>query len=356
MFSLSLVEDPARAVLQARVDHFPNLVTWATIVVAVGVVLEGVEIIHDVIAWSKRKSREKRERVDLEEVAKIFPTGEVRRETESHSDHARWVKRLLRLGLITVVIGVVGEWRYGAKLEAAHNAVHEYDIAKLADADKKAGEAATSARTAHDEADAVKTETDELTIRLGNAATQLGIIEQDIRAQGPRWRLLKKAAPELVKNLAPFTGQRVTLFVCGRLGSQDGETLSTWGAIAEMLNADGAKWKVEHGGLEYFDRGCSPSGGQPLGQGMMVFVNKHAPPATMEAAKALGEGLAKVLPPSPDKMPGLIDPDFSQKHMQPVEGKDTPWAMVANDPDLITMLIGAHPQQEAVTSKTKTNH
>jgi hypothetical protein len=117
-----------------------------------------------------------------------------------------------------------------------------------------------------------------------------------------------------------------------------------------MLNADGAKWKVENGGLEYFDS-CSPGGGQPLGQGMMVFVNKHAPQSTMEAAKALGGGLANALPQSRDKMPGIIDPDFTHLIQQksallrlPVD-KDSPWAIVADDPDLITILIGAHPQQ-----------
>lgn len=227
---------------------------------------------------------------------------------------------------------------------------------KAQSAEHKADVADTAAGKAQDKADAVAKQADVLKDRMEAASKKLGKLEHDIIAQGPRWRLLKKATPELVKNLAPFSGQRVRLFVCGRLGSQDGETLSTWGAIAEILNADGARWKVEHGGLEYFDRGCSPSGGQPLGQGMMVFVNKEAPERTMKAAKALGEGLAKVLPPSPNKMPGIIDPDFSKKYSQPIEGKDIPWAMVANDPDLITVLIGAHPQQDVVKSKIKTNH
>jgi hypothetical protein len=212
-------------------------------------------------------------------------------------------------------------------------------------AENKASEAGTSADEAQHKADTVAKQAGGLTMRIEAASRKLGALEQDIRVQGPRWSLLAKAAPDLTKQLSAFTGQRVELFVCGRIGSVDGETLSTWGAIANMLEADGAKWKVEHGGLSFFDRCSGPSGSQPLGQGLMVFVNKHASTTTMEAAKTLGEGLAKALPPSPNKMPGIIDPDFSRRFSQPIEGKDTPWAMVANDPELITVLIGAHPQQ-----------
>jgi hypothetical protein len=98
MFSLSLIEDPARAALQTQISHFSKLVALAEIVVAIGVALEGVEIVHDVIGWRKRRSRAKRERGNLEEVASIFPTDETRAETEPPADYPRWVKRLLRLG------------------------------------------------------------------------------------------------------------------------------------------------------------------------------------------------------------------------------------------------------------------
>jgi hypothetical protein len=221
---------------------------------------------------------------------------------------------------------------------------------KAEDADRRAKTALTDSGTAQQEADAVAMQADALTLRMKGASRTLGQLEQDIVAQGPRWRLLKKAAPELTKQLAPFAGQRAELFICGRLGSQDGETLSTWGAIANILDSDvvsgaaGAKWKLVPTNLVFFDRGCSPGGGQPLGQGVVVMVSKRASQATMDAAKALGEGLLKALPPSPSNALSVIDPDFSQRFVQPIEGKETPWAMAANDPDLITVLIGAHPQ------------
>jgi hypothetical protein len=161
MLSFPSIVDPVRDILNSHVRHFSKLVGWSTVIVAIGVALEGVEIVHDVIAWMKRRSREKSERAALREISDLFPASDVRGETESHSDHPRWVKRLLRLGLIMVVVGVVGEWRCGAKLEDAHNAVHEYDLAKLTEADQKAGDAATSAKIAHEEADAVKSIADE---------------------------------------------------------------------------------------------------------------------------------------------------------------------------------------------------
>jgi len=127
-----------------------------------------VEIVHDVIAWIKQKRREKREITALKEVAKIFPSSETRGQTESHSDHPRWVKRVLRAGLIAVVIGVVGEWRYGARLEDSHNAIHKYDVAKLTAAEQKVGDAAISAQIAEDASKVAKKEsTDAFSIAKG---------------------------------------------------------------------------------------------------------------------------------------------------------------------------------------------
>lgn len=284
-----------RADFQKFRDWYFFLLLASTGIVALGLVLEAPEIIHDLYGIFRRKSMELR----------YWLAPSMHRREYLAPD---WMKVCTAVGWLLIVLGVMGEFVFEAY-------VSKYD---------------TALQSLND--------------------TIISEAMKDIITQGPRSILLAKAAPELTQHLAPYAGQRVDIFVCGRLGSQDGETLSTWGAIASMLNADGAKWKVEHGGLGYFDR-CSPGGGQPLGQGMMVFVNKHAPQSTMEAAKALGGGLATALPPSRDKMPGIIDPDFTHLMQQksallrlPVD-KDSPWAIVADDPDLITILIGAHPQQ-----------
>lgn len=153
MLSLPPIADPVRDALDVQVRHFTHLVNLATITVAVGVALEGIEIIHDGIAWAKRKKREKRECSHIREIAEVFPVHDIKKAPESHSEEPRWVKRTLRIGLIAVVIGVVGEWRYGARLEDAHNAVHQYDLAKIQAANEKAGNADDSAERAGKAAD-----------------------------------------------------------------------------------------------------------------------------------------------------------------------------------------------------------
>jgi hypothetical protein len=49
-------------------------------------------------------------------------------------------------------LGVVGEWRYGGQLEDAHNAIHEHDLKKIAEAQQLAGDAKDSARDAKESA------------------------------------------------------------------------------------------------------------------------------------------------------------------------------------------------------------
>jgi hypothetical protein len=186
-FSLSSIGDPARAVLQGNVKHFSNLVTWSTIVVAIGVALEGVEIVHDFISWCKRKYREKHERADLKELAKVFPADEPRKAIGSPSEqNPKWVKRVLWLGLITVVAGVVGEWWYGAKLEDAQNAVHEYDVAKLSAAEEEAGKAIARAS---------QIEQDNIRLKIQLAKLQ--------RSSGPRY-LSREEQDQLVKALSKY--------------------------------------------------------------------------------------------------------------------------------------------------------
>lgn len=123
--------------------------------------------------------------------------------------------------------------------------------------------------------------------------------------------------------------------------------LDTWGVVANILGPDlvsgtaGAKWKEIPTNLNFAD-GCGA--GRGLGQGVGVMVSKRASRRTMEAANALAHGLAAALPPSPNKMPGLIDPDFAKLMVdRGLQDKNAPWVSVGLDPDLITVLIGAHP-------------
>ncbi len=182
--------DPVRDALQATATHFSRRVALATVVVAIGVALEGVELIHSAVEWIKRLKHRRRDRTELADLGEVFPCGNVRGEA-SHTHEPKWVKVALRVGLILVVIGVVGEWIYGAKLEDAHEAINKYDLGKIAEADRKARDAAESATTAHEEADAatvasakakdkadtVGTKADTLDGKLAAATSQLDAVE-----------------------------------------------------------------------------------------------------------------------------------------------------------------------------------
>jgi hypothetical protein len=277
---------------------------------------------------------------------------------EYRAEHgSRWMK----FGELLVIIGVAGEllgdggiFLFSRRLQI----IADQEIAELtrvsgnakvsADA---AADAASRAKSSADKAqqrtDEVAKQADALTSRMEGASKQLGKLESNLAAQGPRAKLITKAAPGLVKKLAPFAGQRVELFVCGQQGLADQETLDTWGAIANILDSDivlgvtGAKWKLVPTNLN-FAGNCGAAKG--LGQGVGVLVSKRASRRTMEAAKVLGHGIAKALPPSPNKVPSLIDPDFAKMVVdRGFQDKNAPWIAPAFDPDLVTVVVGEHP-------------
>src|ERR1700722_6987028 len=75
--------DPFRDALQATLHHFSRDVTLATVLVAIGVALEGVELIHAASSWLKRIERRRRDRIELAELAEFFPTSDIRGEAAS---------------------------------------------------------------------------------------------------------------------------------------------------------------------------------------------------------------------------------------------------------------------------------
>ena len=114
--------------------------------------------------------------------------------------------------------------------------------------------------------------------------------------------------------------------------------MNTWGHIANLLGKDkGAKWSEVPTNLTFWPSTLSCAG-------IYVFVSSEATEKTMEAANALGKGLAKTLPPSPDKMPSVVNAQSSRLATDSGwESKDAPWRLVAYHPDVITVMIGVHP-------------
>jgi hypothetical protein len=196
-------------------DGWFRIVSWATALVAFGLVLEAPELVHDLIpicrrmiVWLRRSSTE-------------FPKCET----------PDWVKVVAFVGWIFIVVGVIGEERGGIKVNNLDTNIQECSDAKVREATIEAGEAATSAKTAHAEADAIKKEADELTTRLDAASRQLADVEQDTLAEGPRWRLLENGEDVFVKALKPFAGQRITIVRCG---NEDREQFDFEVALAQV--------------------------------------------------------------------------------------------------------------------------
>jgi hypothetical protein len=157
--------------------------------------------------------------VALEEADNWLPSGRPRLNTLNGSFNpslwVEWKRRLTRLGWILILLGVIGEGLFEGATSWADSKLQDWNNTLLLNAEALTGNAAQSAKTAHDEADAVRKKADALDIRLERASLQLGNIEQDILAQGPRWRLLEKGEDVFIKALKPFAGQQVTVVSCG---------------------------------------------------------------------------------------------------------------------------------------------
>jgi hypothetical protein len=122
-------------------DWWFSFTSWATALVAFGLVLEAPELIHDLIPMERRT---------IAWLRRSSSSESPKRETPD------WVKVVAFVGWIFIVVGVIGEGRGGIKVNNLDTNIQECSDAKVREATIEAGDAAQSAKTAHDEADAVK--------------------------------------------------------------------------------------------------------------------------------------------------------------------------------------------------------
>jgi hypothetical protein len=340
MLSFSPIEYPVRDALQTQIGHLSSLVTWATAIVAVGVALEGVELVHDARVWIKKRRIRKKELADLREVAEIVPVSAATVKTERMIvEHPRWVTVLGRIGLIGVVIGVVAESGYGAKLEDAHNALHAFDMALLTATQREAGNAATSAKTAHDEADAVGQEADAIQKRLDSASRQLSEVESQVRIQDPRRKLLADNRDKFLEALKPFAGQRVTVVKCGYALQAEPERLEQY--LLNLLGVSKASKPnagrvVESPGYTTWAK-CNT--GASAVDGNLVIVSSTADGTVKAAATALNDALNRI---DISTVQTESAPEGRQLELQFL-GDDSPWELALKDPTAVIIPIGTNP-------------
>ena len=235
------------------------------------------------------------------------------------------VKVIAFVGWLLIIGGLVGELKSESKIAELSASIQECSDARVAKATLDAGDAATSAKTAHDEAEKaiasaksagglatsaksnarsalretalVKSENEELANRMREQNAQLNAVT-------PRLVVLRRVKEDVVEMISRFQGQLIDVKICGMEApsfrglptTDDGlEKVNVRDVLVDILILK-AKWKWTSSGKGrpvYWTR-CSMAWQQS--RGIFVFVNASAVPDTMKAATVLSNELSSVLP------------------------------------------------------------
>lgn len=141
------------------------------------------------------------------------------------------------LGAGLVAVGVAGELYAESKIATVETCIRKGNDALFLLLSKEAGDAAAAAKTAHNEADAVKEEADELTTNLGSASKQLSNLEEYAA-----WRTISdEQAVKLVKRLAHVKGQSILVSLTN---AADSETVRFFRKLCTVLDSNQVGMKV----------------------------------------------------------------------------------------------------------------
>jgi hypothetical protein len=287
-----------------------------TVLVGLGLILEVFELWHEILSVLRERNERFKYRIVLSE------------------KRLEIYKVVAFVGWMLIVAGVLGEGYSEVRIHVLSTVIDECSNARMVELQYEAGDAAKSAQIAHDEADAVKIEADELTGRLANAARQLGILEQDTRVQGPRWKLLEAGKDVFVRELRPFAGQKVTVISCGHISPPEQYKLEQLILNLLSIGKDSANWIMGSPGYTPWSR-CV-NGATAVGGNLVTF-SSNADDAVKEAAKALSDVLNKL------EISTINTPSFPSNTNVILEGFDSPWVIAAKDPTQVFILIGPNP-------------
>jgi len=284
-----------------------------------------------------------------------------------------WDKFTALVGGILVTMGVAGELFVTYKASSVETKLRENSHKIETLLTQEAGDAATSAKTAHEEADAVKQEAKEITDRLDNASAQLADLEQDILAQGPRWRLLKRNEAVFIAALKPFAGQKATVVICGQ---GETERFVFEQVLLDLLRKAGwstgyQQWKgcpvMLSGGNEmYFVSAADTIKQWVMPYGCARYKHPSVIPALNEDKVALaGRAFCDILDRSgigteawmlaPPRFPN-DEQSFSRARDFFANGTpDGPAELAVREPSTIFILVGPHPPEIGVSKKKTAN-
>ncbi|HUL32479.1 MAG TPA: hypothetical protein VL128_01240 [Candidatus Eisenbacteria bacterium] len=203
MSALSLLikglDESVRQDLEAlRNKYFAYLVA-ATVAVALGVILEEAE------EW-------------LRYVNRLLPLKEI---TEY-----RLARKLVKLGWMLIVIGVMGEGVFEVLVSRADALAHAFDEILLMEARKQAGDAATSAKIAREEADA-----SEVAAKSAKQeAEDVSKLANQLHGYLTPRSLTQKEMDDLRDSLKPFADPNILIVVEGSWGAPT-VPIQVWNSI-----------------------------------------------------------------------------------------------------------------------------
>jgi hypothetical protein len=150
------------------------------------------------------------------------------------------------LSVALVVVGIAGElyidWQSGdlqTQLRDANGKLILLLEQEAGDAKKSALGAADALKIAQQRLGVLEINSDALSLRIQNASGKLTTVEDAVRMQGPRWRLLEDGKKTFVSSLKPFAGQSFTIINCGT-GNTEQDVLDQY--ILRFMGKDGANW------------------------------------------------------------------------------------------------------------------
>jgi hypothetical protein len=327
--TLKGVDDLIRSGFEQFSELWFRRLLEATALVAIGLLFELPEIWHEFV----------------EAIKELFDCGPEKRIKP-------WAKLFGTVGWILIVVGVCGEFWAESVTSRADGFIRKFDEILLAEANRNAGAAADSAKTAHDEADEthdiagnaqvqsktakdasdtaqrkaaeVERQADIISNNLLRASQQVDAIERQVFIQGPRWVALGRSKDRFIESLKPFAGTRVTLVNCGQHPPFEQEKLLS--DLRRLLISEdgGAGWLVSISAWDSCEK---------LGFAGNLLVSRRANDA---AFSALFHALLNA---------GISSWPFNEmpENIVATLGEDSPWALVAKDPASIFLVVGINP-------------
>jgi hypothetical protein len=177
-----------------------------------------------------------------------------------------WHKKLARLGWLLVIVGVLGEGLFEAATSWTDGLLQGFSNTLLAITTEQARSAAMSAKIAHQEADAVKLDADEIDKRLNSASARLTQMLEALRQPSLSEKERKELSAELAKCPNRDTPVLVRFTITSNLGILVSNALQSAGFTKLMVQPERTTW---------------------------IGVSIHGPFADVDVANCIGAALSK---------------------------------------------------------------